>query len=124
MAVDGIAALFVDCGPTASTSVELLQALKADRFCDPLSDVGAADLAGRVDFAACANAAREPGARVHGALAHTTFLETLGIRTRAALLSARAGEADRRAIAEGMTRLIDPRQMGSLFKALAISHPD
>jgi NADH dehydrogenase [ubiquinone] 1 alpha subcomplex assembly factor 7 len=124
MAEDGIAALFIDYGPADSAVGDSLQAVKAHRFCDPLVDVGAADLTGHVDFAAIANAAREAGARTHGALAQATLLETLGIRTRAALLSARANEADRRSIAESMARLIDPRQMGSLFKALAISHPD
>ena len=124
MAEEGIAALFIDYGPAASATGDSLQAVKAHRFCDPLAEVGAADLTAHVDFAAFANAAREAGARIHGAVAQATFLETLGIRTRAALLSAKAGEADRRAIAEGMTRLIDPRQMGSLFKALAISHPN
>src|SRR5690242_9233514 len=44
MAVDGIAALFVDYGPTASTTGDSLQAVKAHQFCDPLSEVGAADL--------------------------------------------------------------------------------
>ncbi len=123
MAEDGIAALFIDYGPVESAIGESLQAVKAHRFCDPLAEVGAADLTGHVDFAAVANAAREAGARSHGAVAQATFLETLGIRTRAALLSAKAGEEDRVAIAQAMTRLIDPRQMGSLFKALAISHP-
>jgi NADH dehydrogenase [ubiquinone] 1 alpha subcomplex assembly factor 7 len=124
VAEDGIAALFIDYGPVDSATGDSLQAVKAHRFCDPLTEVGAADLTGHVDFAAVANAAREAGARTHGAVAQATFLETLGIRTRAALLSAGAGEADRRSIAEAMARLIDPRQMGSLFKALAISHPD
>ncbi|WP_119300488.1 class I SAM-dependent methyltransferase [Dongia deserti] len=124
MAEEGIAALFIDYGPADSAVGESLQAVKAHRFCDPLAEIGAADLTGHVDFAAVANAAREAGARTHGALAQATFLETLGIRTRAALLSAKASEADRSAIAQAMTRLIDPRQMGSLFKALAISHPD
>jgi NADH dehydrogenase [ubiquinone] 1 alpha subcomplex assembly factor 7 len=124
MAEDGIAALFIDYGPADSAVGDSLQAVKAHRFCDPLADVGDADLTGHVDFAAIANAAREAGARTHGALAQATFLETLGIRTRAALLSARANEADKRSIAESMARLIDPRQMGSLFKALAVSHPD
>ena len=77
-----------------------------------------------MDFAAFAAAARETGARIHGPVAQATFLETLGIRTRAALLSAKAQENERATIAQGMARLIDPRQMGSLFKALAISHPD
>jgi NADH dehydrogenase [ubiquinone] 1 alpha subcomplex assembly factor 7 len=124
MAEDGIAALFIDYGPAASADGDSLQAVKAHEFCDPLADVGAADLTAHVDFAAIGHAAREAGARVHGAAAQAAFLETLGIRTRAALLSARAGEEDRAAIAQTLTRLIDPRQMGSLFKALAIAHPD
>jgi NADH dehydrogenase [ubiquinone] 1 alpha subcomplex assembly factor 7 len=124
VAEEGIAALFIDYGPAASATGDSLQAVKAHHFCDPLAEVGVADLTAHVDFVAFASAAREAGARVHGAVAQATFLETLGIRTRAALLSARACEADRRSIAEGMTRLIDPRQMGSLFKAIAISHHD
>jgi NADH dehydrogenase [ubiquinone] 1 alpha subcomplex assembly factor 7 len=124
MVEEGIAALFVDYGPVASAVGESLQAVKAHRFCDPLAEVGAADLTAHVDFAAIANAAREAGARVHGAIAQAAFLETLGIRTRAAMLSAKAAEGDRAAIAEAMARLIDPRQMGSLFKAIAIAHPD
>ena len=121
---EGIAALFVDYGPVASAVGDSLQAVKAHRFCDPLAEAGASDLTAHVDFAAIAGAAREAGARIHGAVAQAAFLETLGIRTRAALLSAKAAEADRAAIAQGMARLIDPRQMGSLFKALAIAHPD
>jgi SAM-dependent MidA family methyltransferase len=119
-----MAALFVDYGPVDSACGESLQAVKAHRFCDPLAEVGAADLTAHVDFAAFAAAAREAGARIHGPVAQATFLETLGIRTRAALLAAKAKEDDRAAIAHGMMRLIDPRQMGSLFKALAMSHPD
>ncbi len=124
MAEDGIAALFIDYGPAASGIGDSLQAVKAHQFCDPLAAVGTADLTAHVDFAAIAQAAREAGARVHGAVAQAAFLETLGIRTRAALLSAGASDGDRATIAEAMTRLIDPRQMGSLFKALAISRPD
>jgi NADH dehydrogenase [ubiquinone] 1 alpha subcomplex assembly factor 7 len=124
MAKAGIAALFIDYGPVASAVGDSLQAVKAHRFCDPLAEVGAADLTAHVDFAAIANAGREAGARIHGAIAQAAFLETLGIRTRAALLSAKAGEEDRATIAQAVTRLIDPRQMGSLFKALAIAHPD
>jgi NADH dehydrogenase [ubiquinone] 1 alpha subcomplex assembly factor 7 len=124
VAQDGIAALFIDYGAVASDVGDSLQAVKAHRFHDPLLDVGETDLTAHVDFAAIANAARDAGARVHGAVAQATFLEMLGIRTRAALLSAKAGEGDRATIAHGMARLIDPRQMGSLFKALAISHPD
>jgi len=124
VAEEGVAALFIDYGPTASAVGESLQAVKAHGYCDPLVEVGAADLTAHVDFAAIAGVAREAGARVHGAVAQATFLETLGIRTRAALLSAGASDGDRTAIAEAMARLIDPRQMGSLFKALAIARPD
>ncbi|MGH6892305.1 MAG: class I SAM-dependent methyltransferase [Dongiaceae bacterium] len=121
---DGIAALFVDYGPASSTLGDSLQAVKAHRYVDPLAEVGAADLTAHVDFAAIAAAARETGAEVHGSVVQATFLDTLGIRTRAALLSANAGEGDRAAIAQAMARLIDLDQMGSLFKALAIAHPE
>lgn len=124
MVEDGMAALFIDYGPAASGLGDSLQAVKAHRFHDPLDEVGAADLTAHVDFSAVATAARDAGARVHGPLAQGVFLEALGIRTRAALLSAKASDADRAAIAEDMARLIDPAQMGSLFKALAIAHPD
>ncbi len=108
--------MFIDYGPAASAVGESLQAVKAHRFCDPLEEVGAADLTAHVDFAAMAHAAREAGARVHGAVAQATFLETLGIRTRAALLSAKAGEEDRAAIAQAMTRLIDPAANGQFVQ--------
>jgi NADH dehydrogenase [ubiquinone] 1 alpha subcomplex assembly factor 7 len=124
MVEDGIASLFIDYGPAPSGLGDSLQAVKAHRFHDPLADVGAADLTAHVDFAAIAEAARAAGARVHGPLAQGAFLEALGIRTRAALLSAKASEADRATIAQDMARLIDPAHMGSLFKALAIAHPD
>jgi SAM-dependent MidA family methyltransferase len=124
VAAEGIVALLIDYGAVASDTGDSLQAVKKHRFHDPLLDVGGTDLTAHVDFAAIANAAREAGARVHGAVAQAAFLETLGIRTRAALLSAKASESDRAAIVQGMARLIDPRQMGSLFKVLAISHPD
>jgi NADH dehydrogenase [ubiquinone] 1 alpha subcomplex assembly factor 7 len=124
MVEEGIAALFIDYGSAAGAIGDSLQAVKAHQFCDPLAEVGTADLTAHIDFAAIAGAAREAGARIHGAVAQAAFLEILGIRTRAALLSAKAGEGDRAAIAQGMARLIDPRQMGSLFKVLAIAHPD
>jgi NADH dehydrogenase [ubiquinone] 1 alpha subcomplex assembly factor 7 len=124
VAAEGIVALLIDYGAVASDTGDSLQAVKKHRFHDPLLDVGGTDLTAHVDFAAIANAAREAGARVHGAVAQAAFLETLGIRTRAALLSTKASESDRAAIVQGMARLIDPRQMGSLFKVLAISHPD
>ncbi len=124
MTEDGIAALFVDYGPASSALGDSLQAVKAHRYVDPLAEAGAADLTAHVDFAAVAAAARHSGARIHGPVNQEAFLGTLGIRTRAALLSAKASEADQAAIAQGMARLIDPKQMGSLFKALAIAHPD
>jgi NADH dehydrogenase [ubiquinone] 1 alpha subcomplex assembly factor 7 len=124
LARDGVAALFIDYGPAVSGLGGTLQALKAHRPVDPLLEVGAADLTAHVDFAAIADAARSAGARVHGPVGQGAFLETLGIRTRAGLLSAKADAKDRTAIAQAMARLIDADQMGTLFKVLAISHPD
>ena len=122
VAEDGIAALFIDYGPVASAASAIrCRRCKVHRFCDPLEEVGAADLTAHVDFAAMARR----GARGRRAGPRRDRAGDVPgdprIRTRAALLSARANEEDRAAIAQAMTRLIDPRQMGSLFKALAIA---
>lgn len=116
-------ALFIDYGPARSGLGDTLQALSGHRPADPLRDAGSADLTAHVDFAAIAEAARQAGAMAFGPVTQGQFLQTLGIEQRAAMLAAKAGAEDRAAIASALHRLIAPQQMGSLFKALAITSP-
>lgn len=117
-------ALFLDYGPEHSTFGESLQALRAGRPVDPLSEPGTADLTAHVDFAAIARAAREAGAAVYGPVPQGKFLAALGLFQRTDRLA--RGQPARRAMAliEAARRLAEPDRMGRLFKALALCHPD
>ena len=116
-------ALFIDYGHWPSACGDTLQALAGHRRHAVLADPGAADLTAHVDFAALADAARAAGARAWGPVPQGGFLAALGLAERAAALIARATPEQVSAIESGCRRLIDPEEMGTLFKALALADP-
>jgi NADH dehydrogenase [ubiquinone] 1 alpha subcomplex assembly factor 7 len=123
LARQGGAALFIDYGHAKSGFGDTLQALRAHRRHDPLTDPGEADLSAHVDFAVFARAATAAGARAFGPVEQGLFLRRLGIRERADRLIANATATQAAAIERGYRRLVDPDAMGSLFKVLALAHP-
>jgi len=120
---DAGAALIVDYGRTESTAGESLQALRGHRRHDVLRDAGSADLTAHVDFAALARAARDAGAACYGPLDQGEFLRRIGIETRMERLCTAALPETAVAIRSGGNRLIDAREMGTLFKAMALTAP-
>ncbi len=114
---DGGWALIVDYGHDASRPGSSLQAVRGHRGADVLDRPGETDLSTHVDFAALAAAS---GTRTCGPVAQGDFLQRLGIVERAATLKARASEAQRHALDAGLRRLIDPDQMGTLFRVMAV----
>jgi NADH dehydrogenase [ubiquinone] 1 alpha subcomplex assembly factor 7 len=117
------AALFIDYGYCDGGYGATLQAVRRHRSICALAAPGRADLGAHVDFAAFAGAARAAGAEIRGPVPQGRFLAALGARTRLAALCARA-EPDRRlTLQAGVERLLDPAQMGSLFKAVALTSP-
>jgi NADH dehydrogenase [ubiquinone] 1 alpha subcomplex assembly factor 7 len=115
----GGVALVIDYGHVTTAVGDTLQAVKNNAFTDPLGEPGEADLTTHVDFQALGSVAREEGARTPSVIAQSEFLEALGIHPRAERLKCdnpeRASEID-----SAIERLIDPQQMGTLFKAMAI----
>lgn len=124
LAQQGGAALVVDYGHARSAPGDSLQALRDGRPADPLAAPGAADLTAHVDFQALAQAAEAAGALAHGPVEQGSFLRSLGIEARAEGLARKATPAQRRDLAAAIDRLTAPAQMGSLFKALALTPPD
>jgi len=124
LATHGGAALIVDYGHGAPRVGATLQALRGHATHPVLSEPGSADLTAHVDFAALAGAAREAGARAYGPIDQGVLLESLGIGARVEAL--RRGKTPEQAadIDAARHRLTDPAEMGTLFKALALSHPD
>ena len=123
LAREGGAALLIDYGYAKPALGDTLQAVHAHRYHPVLEDLGSADLTAHVDFTAVAEAAAAAGARVHGPVDQGAWLTRLGIDVRLAKLSAGKDPERRRALESGVQRLTDPRGMGSLFKAMALTHP-
>jgi NADH dehydrogenase [ubiquinone] 1 alpha subcomplex assembly factor 7 len=117
---DGGAALIVDYGYTEGTG-DTLQAMRSHRRREVFDDPGSADLTAHVDFRALVEAARNVGARSWGPVSQREFLTRLGIDVRAARLIEGATPDQAMLIRSGCRRLIDPREMGTLFKVLSIT---
>lgn len=117
------AALFVDYGYAATSPGDTLTAISAHRAAAVLDRPGAADLSTHVDFTAFAEAARAGGATVYGPVTQRDFLAALGAEARLAALARNADPAQRDALKIGLRRLIDPHEMGTLFKVLALTTP-
>jgi NADH dehydrogenase [ubiquinone] 1 alpha subcomplex assembly factor 7 len=112
---DGGWALIVDYGHEASGAS--LQAVRGHRGAGILDRPGESDLSAHVDFKALAQATGLP---CFGPVGLGAFLRRLGIMQRAEALKARASQDQRRAIDAALARLIDPDQMGTLFRVLAV----
>jgi NADH dehydrogenase [ubiquinone] 1 alpha subcomplex assembly factor 7 len=117
------AALFVDYGYADGTPGSTLAAIGAHRAAGLLDSPGRADISAHVDFAAFAAAARADGAAVYGPVSQSEFLTALGAELRLAALLRQALPGQRAALETGLRRLIDPAEMGTLFKVLAVTSP-
>jgi len=117
------AALFIDYGYFPTIPGPTLRAVQRHRPVSVLAAPGTADLSAHVDFAGFAEAARAAGADVRGPVSQGRFLTALGARLRLAALSAQAAPAQRQELESGLRRLLDPDEMGHVFKAMALISP-
>jgi NADH dehydrogenase [ubiquinone] 1 alpha subcomplex assembly factor 7 len=116
-------ALFIDYGYFPSGPGATLAAVRRHEAASILDAPGEADLSSHVDFATFAEAAAASGAAAHGPVPQREFLLALGAEARLATLSRLATPAQLAALESGLARLIDPAQMGTLFKVLALTSP-
>jgi NADH dehydrogenase [ubiquinone] 1 alpha subcomplex assembly factor 7 len=116
-------ALFIDYGCFPTAPGPTLRALQCHRPVSVLAAPGTADLSAHVDFAAFAEAARTAGAEIYGPISQGRFLTALGAGLRLAALSARAEPVQRGLLESGVRRLLDPAEMGDLFKVMALVSP-
>lgn len=121
--LQGGGALFIDYGPLESGLGDSLQAVKNHAFAPVLTNPGHADLTAHVDFAALARRARESGLKDWGPVPQGVWLQRLGITRRTSQLAATAGKEQHDLLVSGSRRLIDPQEMGTLFKVLALTAP-
>ena len=120
----GGAALVVDYGysePQARVTLQSVCSHKAHNF---LEAPGTADITAHVDFATLGRAAVRAvgtGVKCWGPISQADFLMRLGLAERAARLMANATKRQVKDIEAACHRLIEAEEMGTLFKAFAIS---
>jgi NADH dehydrogenase [ubiquinone] 1 alpha subcomplex assembly factor 7 len=116
-----LAALIVDYGHAETATGNTLQAVHRHRFADPLAMQGEADLTAHVDFAEIKRCASALGLAVYGPMPQGEFLLKLGLGARRDRLLQQARPDQQAAILSGAARLAYPREMGLLFKVLALT---
>ena len=120
------AALILDYGTSDTVPINSLRGIRQHRRVNPLSEPGLVDLSADVDFTAIAENAMlaSEGVEVHGPVRQGDFLELLGIRERAEMLTKKPGVSKKTAqdIDRAWKRLVDrsPGGMGKVYKVLAI----
>ena len=114
------ALLVIDYGYALPGMGSTLQAVKAHKYADPFENPGKHDLTAHVNFPEICNLARMQNLRVSGPVEQGRWLLALGIDMRAQQLAATAPERAEE-MQEMRDRLVEPAQMGTLFKVLAIS---
>ncbi len=118
----GGAALLIDYGRARPEPGDTLQALRQHEKVDPLEAPGHADLTVWADFPTVLASAMGAGAHVTGVTTQAAFLGALGIDARTEALAA-ANPASEGILRRQRARLVEPDQMGELFKAAAIFAP-
>lgn len=114
------AALMIDYGYSAPSGLPTLQAVQNHRPVDLLTEPGAVDISAHVDFSALAAQGKSKGLAVHGPVDQGIFLRRLGAEIRCKQLEMAAPDKAE-IIRKGVARLIEPEQMGALFKVIAFT---
>ena len=110
--------------PTSSGRLfaDTLQAVRAHKPWPVLEQPGQADLTAHVDFYALAQTANAKGLRTAPLTTQGDFLQRLGLAHRLGqLLAATEDAVTKQQLETGTVRLVDPAQMGQLFKVLAVA---
>ncbi len=120
LVAQGGALLAIDYGYEGPALGDTLQAVRSHAFANPFEAPGEHDLTAHVDFTTLAAAAQAQGAVAWGPVTQRDLLGALGIDTRTSVLARAAPDRGEQLMGD-RRRLMD--DMGTLFKALAITAP-
>jgi len=115
----GGVALIIDYGYSKNEFKNSLQALKNHQFHDCLKNIGDADITALVNFSLLEKIAKKLALN-SSLVSQKEFLEGLGIEERRKILLAEKNDEQKSDINSRINRLIEPSQMGELFKCLII----
>jgi NADH dehydrogenase [ubiquinone] 1 alpha subcomplex assembly factor 7 len=116
-----LAALVIDYGYSQPSTGDTVQAVKLHRFAGLFEAPGEADLTAHVDFAGLIQQAKELNLAAYGPMPMGEWLLRLGLEARVHQLLRRASPEEAAELRSRVSRLVDPSQMGALFKAIVLA---
>jgi NADH dehydrogenase [ubiquinone] 1 alpha subcomplex assembly factor 7 len=116
-----LAALIIDYGYSCPASGDTVQAVSQHRFAGLFDAPGEADLTAHVDFSDLVQQAKALGLTPSGPMPMGEWLLRLGLEARAHQLLRRASAEQAVELRGRITRLVDPAQMGALFKTVVLT---
>ena len=115
------AALIIDYGYSQPASGDTVQAVRQHRFAGLFDAPGEADLTAHVDFSDLVRQAKALGLAPSGPMPMGEWLLRLGLEARVHQLLRRASAEEAVELRSRITRLVDPAQMGALFKTVVLT---
>ncbi len=122
LATQGGAMLIIDYGYEGPRAGDTLQAVKRHQTVDVFANLGEQDLTAHVDFANLRELAMAQGLAASNIVAQGPFLDALGLHARAEALVNENPTREAEIVAQ-YRRLTDEYEMGTLFKAMALTAP-
>jgi len=120
----GGVALIIDYGFIENASGDTLQAVRNHQYTHILDSPGECDLTAHVNFYNLGNISMTNGCAVYGPVSQGAFLNRLGLKERASVLTSHATQERALDIAAAYDRLTSRAQMGELFKVMAFTGQD
>ncbi len=116
------AALIIDYGYSRPCFGDTVQAVRGHRFAGLFDAPGECDITAHVDFLHLQEGAADAKMNTFGPMPMGEWLLRLGVEARARQLLARASDEEATDLRSRVARLVDPAQMGVLFKVLALTN--
>jgi len=116
------AALIIDYGYSRHSIGDTVQAVRAHRFAGLFDAPGESDITAHVDFLQLKEAAARAKMKTFGPMPMGEWLLRLGLEARVRQLVGHASEGEANDMKGRVARLVDPAQMGVLFKVLALTN--
>ncbi|KAI7866521.1 S-adenosyl-L-methionine-dependent methyltransferase [Spinellus fusiger] len=119
---NGGTGLVIDYGQDYAQG-DTLRAIRKHKIVHPMTNPGSADLSADVDFNLLKEAIRKNASvAAYGPVTQSFFLQSLGIQARLEMLIRNEKSAEsRKNLIRGFQRLLDPEQMGRIYKVLGFA---
>jgi NADH dehydrogenase [ubiquinone] 1 alpha subcomplex assembly factor 7 len=111
--------LLIDYGFLKQQSKSTLQSIKNHKQNMIFDNVGNADITSLVNFNLLENYLRKKKLKVNNVVSQETFLKKMGIIHRAQMVSQRMNFKEKSDLYLRLQRLLNPKQMGKLFKVIS-----